>query len=390
MNTTNPDVALAPCPDYEPALCRAALEKVVSAAGGLDWVKPGMRIGIKANLVSMMKPEAAATTHPELLKALVDMIKERGAEPVVGDSPGGLYNAVYVNRVYHAAGMHLTGAALNDDYSTREVTLPGAVAAKTATVTGWLLGCDGIINFCKLKSHGMMGMSAAAKNLFGTIPGTMKPEYHYRYPNPMDFANMLVDLDEYWKPRLHLVDAVTAMEGNGPTAGTPRHVGCVLAGENPHKIDLLCAKLIGLEPKLIPTLVAAMDRGLCPERVEELSVEGPWQDFLMTDFELVKERTGLQFQSLMGGGKVGELFSKFAGRVIASRPKVNRDECVGCKKCCEICPAKAITMKNKRPSIDRKKCIRCFCCQEFCPKGAMKVSRPPVARILVKSGEKRR
>ena len=39
-------------------------------------------------------------------------------------------------------------------------------------------------------------------------------------------------------------------------------------------------------------------------------------------------------------------------------------------------------MKNKRPAVDRKACIRCFCCQEFCPKGAMKVKRPPLARIL--------
>ena len=378
-----PDVAIAPCADYTPALCRAALEKVIAAVGGLDWVRPGMRIGIKANLVSMMKPESAATTHPELLKALVEMLKERGAEPVIGDSPGGLYTAAYVNRVYHAAGMQHTGAELNSDYATKEITLPKAVVARTATVTDWLHHCDGIINFCKLKSHGMMGMSAASKNLFGTIPGTMKPEYHFRFPDPMDFANMLIDLDEYWKPRLHLVDAVTAMEGNGPTAGTPRQMGCVLAGENPHKLDLLCACLIGLEAREVPTLDAAMQRGLCPPQVEELIIDGAWQDFRKSDFALVRERSGLQFQNVMKG-RAGELFSAFLYKSIAARPKVKKDECIGCQKCFEICPAKAITMKDRRPAIDRKKCIRCFCCQEFCPKGAMKVSRPPLARILVK------
>ena len=381
---TAPDVALAPCADYDPARCRAALEQVLAPFGGLDWIQPGMRIGIKANLVAMMKPETAATTHPELLKALVDIIKERGAEPVIGDSPGGLYTAVYVNRIYHATGMQTTGAALNGDYSTKEITLPGALVAKTATVTDWLHHCDGIINFCKLKSHGMMGLSAAAKNMFGTIPGTMKPEYHYRYPNPADFADMLVDLDEYWKPRLHIVDAVVAMEGNGPTAGKPKSVGCVLAGENPHRIDLLCARLIGLEPKEVPTLCAAVRRKLTPEDLDALRIEGPWERYVIPDFETIRERNGLQFQSLMGGGRMGELFSRFAGRVIAARPGVNKNECVGCKKCYEVCPAKAITMKKKRPVIDRKKCIRCFCCQEFCPKGAMKVKRPPVAKLLVR------
>ncbi|MBO7293100.1 MAG: 4Fe-4S dicluster domain-containing protein, partial [Clostridia bacterium] len=57
-------------------------------------------------------------------------------------------------------------------------------------------------------------------------------------------------------------------------------------------------------------------------------------------------------------------------------------ECIGCEKCKNVCPAKAITMKKRRPVIDRALCIRCFCCQEFCPVGAMKVRRPAVARLL--------
>ena len=384
MPDRKPDVALVPCADYEPGRCRAALEALIEKAGGLDWVLPGMKIGIKANLVAAMGPEAAATTHPALVKALVDIIRERGAEALVGDSPGGLYNAVFLNRVYAASGMNGAGVPLNRDYSTREIGLPEAKLCKTATVTGWLLDCDGIINFAKLKSHGMMGLSAAAKNLFGSIPGTMKPEYHYRFPNPADFADMLVDLDEFWKPRLHLVDAVVAMEGNGPTAGSPKQVGCLLAGENPHRMDLLCAKLIGLDPGTVPTLRAAQARGLCPETLEELSIDGPWEDFVTEGFQIITERNGLQFQALMGGGKTGERFSRFAGRLIAARPGVEKALCVGCRKCEQICPAKAITMKNRKPVVDRRACIRCFCCQEFCPKGAMKVKRPPLARLLVR------
>ena len=376
------DVVIVPCADYEAARCRAALETLLEKAGGLDWVRPGMKIGIKANLVAAMGPETAATTHPALVKALVDIIQERGAEALVGDSPGGMYNAVFLNRVYAASGMSAAGVPLNHDYSTREIALPEGKLCRTATVTGWLLDCDAIINFAKLKSHGMMGLSAAAKNLFGSVPGTMKPEYHYRFPNPADFADMLVDLDEFWKPRLHLVDAVLAMEGNGPTAGSPKPVGCLLAGENPHRIDLLCAKLIGLDPGTVPTLRAAQARGLCPERLEELAIDGPWRDFVTEGFEIITERNGLQFQALMGGGKRGELFSRFAGRLIAARPTVEKALCVGCRKCEQICPAKAIAMKNRKPVVDRKACIRCFCCQEFCPKGAMKVKRPPLARLL--------
>ena len=331
----------------------------------------------------MMKPDAAATTHPELLRALVEMIRARGAVPVVGDSPGGLYTAAYVNRIYHATGMDTVGAELNSDYGTREITLPDAVIAKQATVTEWLLNCDGIINFCKLKSHGMMGLSAAAKNLFGTIPGTMKPEYHFRYPNPTDFANMLVDLDEFWKPQLHLVDAVVAMEGNGPTAGTPKPLGLVLAGKNPHSIDLICAGLIGLDPATVPTLCAAQARGLCPENADGVSVSDDWKPYISPDFQIITERNGLQFQNFFRG-KAGTMFSGFLRRYIAARPGVEKTACVGCRKCEQVCPAKAIRMSNGTPRIDRSACIRCFCCQEFCPKGAMRVQRSALARLLVR------
>ena len=59
-------------------------------------------------------------------------------------------------------------------------------------------------------------------------------------------------------------------------------------------------------------------------------------------------------------------------------------QCIGCKKCANICPAKAIEMVNNKPKIARKQCIRCFCCQEFCPKGALKAKRTPVAKLLTR------
>ena len=377
-----PDVILTPCSNYQSDTCRLALEAALAPLGGLDWVRPGMRVGIKANLVSAMRPDQAATTHPALLQALTQLLQERGAQVVLGDSPGGLYNAAYVGRIYHATGMDRTGAELNKDFSLRQAVFPEARVCRQFTYTSWLDNCDAIISFCKLKSHGMMGMSAAAKNLFGTIPGTMKPEYHFRYPDPKDFARMIVDLNEYFQPRLHLVDAVVAMEGNGPTAGTPKPVGCILAGENPHKVDLVCASLIGIETGDVPTLAAAMERGLCPENTKQLDILGPWRDYVQKDFRLIRERSGLQFQNQMHG-RAGKLFSRFLGRYLAARPQVDKAACIGCKKCVEICPAHAIEMRNRRPVIQRQSCIRCFCCQEFCPKGAMRVRRSPLASLLV-------
>lgn len=378
-----PDVVITACPNYDANTVSSALERVLAPVGGLEWVIPGMRIAIKANLVSFLKPEKAATTHPALLCELVRMLAERGADVVVGDSPGGLYTAAFVNRVYTATGVRAVeqvGGRLNDNFEERETEYPEGAVCRKFRYTSWLDDADAVINFCKLKTHGMMAMTCGTKNMFGAIPGTMKPEYHFRYPNPRDFARMIVDLAEYFKPRLTIVDAVECMEGNGPTGGTPRHMGALVAGENPHKVDLLCAELIGLKREEVPTLEAALERGLIPETTQELTVEGNASSFLLTDYKRIVTGNSHLFA---GSGKLtGRLTSSLLGTVLAQRPELKPADCVGCEVCFNICPVKAITMVDKRPKIDRKKCIRCFCCQEFCPQSALVVKRTVIAKIL--------
>lgn len=370
--------------EYTPESARAALEQVLAPIGALDFVKEGMRVVIKANLVSAMKPDEAATTHPVLLAALCDMLKERGADVVVGDSPGGLYNQAFVGRVYAVTGMReleAHGARLNDDFSQSTAEFPEAKVLHNFTYTGYLDKADVIINFCKLKSHGMMGMSCAAKNMFGTIPGVIKPEYHFRFPKYEDFADMIVDLDEYFHPELSIADAVVGMEGNGPTAGTPKQMGCLIASHSPHNLDMVAAHILGFSREELPMLEAAYLRGMTPKSYDEVTVFGDAESLVVSDFERVVERRSLEFS---GDGKnvIKRLFGKFAGAILKTRPVLKKNECVGCGICAGICPAKAIVIKNKKAVIDRKKCIRCFCCQEFCPKSAMKVHRTVLVSIF--------
>ncbi len=382
---TNAPVSAVPCPSYGKEAVQSALARAIEEAGGLPADPRGMRIGIKANLVSAMKPEEAATTHPALLAALVSYLLARGArEVVVGDSPGGLYTPAFVHRVYRAAGLDAVtavGGLLNEDFSQKSTTAPDAAVLKSFTYTGWIDTCDLLINFCKLKSHGMMGMSNAVKNLFGVIPGTMKPEYHFRFPEQEAFADMIVDLAEFVKPAFSICDAIVGMEGNGPTKGVPRQIGAILASRDPHALDLVAARLIGLRVSEVPTLAAAVSRLLIPADPDALTVVGDLAALCLSDFKTVAVRRSLRFS---GSGKwYSRAFSAVAGKVLSSRP-ILRGGCISCKKCHEVCPAKAIAMKDGKPVIDRKKCIRCFCCQEFCPVGAMQVYRTPIARLLTK------
>ena len=377
-------VSVVPMTEYTLEGARAALEQLLAPIGSLDFVKSGETVVIKANLVSAMKPEESATTHPTLLCALCDMLAERGATVIVGDSPGGLYNAAFVGRVYSVSGVRAVlehGASLNDDYSQKNATFEDAAVLHSFSYTGYLDRADHIINFCKLKSHGMMGMSCAAKNMFGTIPGVIKPEYHFRFPEYDQFADMIVDLDEYFHPILSIADAVVGMEGNGPTAGTPRAMGCLIASHSPHTLDMIAAKILGFEREELPILESAHRRGMIPDSADQINLIGEIDSLILKDFERVIERRSLKFS---GDGKSGikRAFSSFASAILTTRPKLNESMCVGCGICRDICPARAIEIKNKKARINRKECIRCFCCQEFCPKSAMKVYRTPIAKLF--------
>ena len=372
-----------PCAAYTEVEATRALRQALEALGGLQWVKSGMCIGIKANLISAMKPESAATTHPVLLCALVKLLRERGARVIVGDSPGGVFNRVFVEHVYEVCGLkaiEACGGELNRDFSAKEGSLPEGKVLHQLQYTAWLDGCDAIINFCKLKVHAMMGMTAATKNLFGVIPGAVKAEYHYRFPAYEDFADMLVDLNEHFRPVLHLCDAVVGMEGNGPTQGTPRPLGLLLASRSPYCLDLAAADLIGLGKEDVPYLEAAYRRGLIPATAAELTLDGELEAYRPRDFQNIAGRTGLT-TFVSGRGPLGALFRSAAQGLLQASPRLKQELCVGCGVCARSCPAKAITIRDKLARIDKKSCIRCFCCQELCPRGAMYAHRPLTARL---------
>lgn len=376
----NYDVAVVRCKTYNVETVKPALEEAVNAVNGLDFVKSGMKIIIKPNLVSFKKPDAAATTHPALLEALVEMLLARGADVTIGDSPGGPHSLLLLNRVYTATGMdrlEKLGAKLNRNMNEKTVDFPEGKVLKNFTYTEYLDEADAIIDFCKLKSHGMLGMSAAVKNLFGTIPGLKKPEVHYKFQNDAEFADMLVDLNEYFKPRLAICDAVVGMEGNGPTAGTPRQIGAIIASKSTYYADVVGAELIGMNIDGLPTLQAAYERGFAPASSKNLRVYGDIRALTVDDFKAPPVR-GLSF---MRKGNVLHFISKAA---LEHKPTLKKRLCAGCGECARMCPAKAIEMKNKKPHINREKCIRCFCCQEFCPRAAMVAHRPLAAKVLNK------
>ena len=364
-------VALKACASYDELSVQQAIDEIFALCGGIEtFVKPGDRVLVKLNLLMKRSPEQATTTHPAVAKAIVRAIMRAGGVAILADSPGGPYTKGMLAGVYEACGMNAvareTGCLLNDDFSTTTRYLQSGKAARKLDLIGVLDHVDSVITVGKLKTHGLTTMTGCVKNLYGTIPGTTKVEYHARYQDVSLFSDMLVDICACVKPCFAILDAVVGMEGEGPSGGRPRTIGALLGGVNPHAVDAVGARLIGLKAQQVTTLQAAQRRGILPEI--ELAGD-PIEPLVIDDFDIP--------MGLRKGSWV-RLMNRLP-QPLRPRPVFTHKKCDGCGTCVRACPAKAISMDEKRrPHVDVKACIRCYCCQELCPKTDVEVRRNPI------------
>lgn len=379
------EVSLQACKDYDQDNVTAAIARGILDIGGLDKLVPaGSRVLIKTNLLKKNKPEDQVTTHPAVLIGVIKTLQEHGINDIiVADSPGGPFSVTYLKSIYKDAGINFvaeqTGVELNFDTGQFETFNDQGVILKQMTLCNYLNDRDIIIDCAKLKTHGMTGYTGAIKNLFGCIPGTTKVEYHYRMPKLVDFSNMLLDLALYINPTISIIDAIWGMEGDGPSAGEPRHVGALVISDGPVGADIIGGLLMNKQPEQICMLQRAMERGLITGDVEK--------DVRLTGDELapliVYDYKPAHVADLdLLSNRVPKWMIGWLEKYITPRPEVKKRECIGCGICAESCPPDAIDMVDRLPIIDRELCIKCFCCSELCPQKAMKIKRPIFSRFL--------
>ncbi len=358
---------------YEQELINETIEKIFTQWKGAEELTPHTKVTIKPNLLMKRDPSQATTTHPSLIKGVVQALNKRGVTQItIADSPGGMYTKGALLPIYQTCGMTdaAEGCTLNTDTGYKSVENPNGMLIKTFNIINPVADADVVISVAKLKTHAMTTMSGGVKNLFGCVPGLQKPEFHYQFPENHNFCQMLVDLAETARPKLTIVDAVVAIEGDGPSAGTPRQVGTIFGCESPYPLDLAMAHMIGIDPMSVATIEHSIHQGLCPKDFSEIEIIGDGYH-IINDFELPASKP-LDFTQHIPGF-LKPLAAFLRKKVFATRPVIRTKDCIGCGKCAESCPAKTIDIVERKAIIHYQKCIQCFCCHEMCPVKAIDI-----------------
>ena len=358
-------VSIVKCQDYDEERVIIALRESIDRIGGIrTFIKEGSRVLLKPNLLYGRSPEKAVTTHPSILKGMIQIVREVGGVPFIGDSPsvGGLTRAAEKAGIKAVADkMKCPLVEFNRPVVPRDA---GSKIFKKLEIDQTVLEADVVINLPKWKTHAQMLLTLGVKNLFGCIPGPRKAQCHLMAgEDARAFARILVDVYRIVQPSLTILDGIVGMEGNGPNSGRPIPIGLILASGDSLSLDQIVCDLLGISRKSLLTNRVAFDQGLGKEEIEVLGEKV--EDVKISSFRFPT-------LSRVDWGLPGFL-SRALKNALTSKPAVVEEMCKECDECTKICPTEALMRKGKDLVFDYKECIRCFCCLEVCQEGAISI-----------------
>jgi uncharacterized protein (DUF362 family)/Pyruvate/2-oxoacid:ferredoxin oxidoreductase delta subunit len=367
------EVSLIRCPDYDSEKVTASVRKAVDLLGGMGkFVKMGDRVLLKPNLLLAQSPEKSITTHPEVIRAVSRLVREAGGRLFLGDSPA-------LDSFKRAAAKAGIGRMAEEEGIellpfSRPVRVPPReeMHFKNVEVASQVLDADVVINLPKLKTHAQMLLTLGVKNMFGAVVAQRKAEWHLMAGVDRDtFASLLLDIYGSIRPALTVLDGVWGMDGRGPANGRPRPLNLIAASTDAVSLDTVICRWLGIPLSSFPVYRVAKRRGI--GGTDGIALKGdPISSWDIRDF---------QTPSLDSLGFLPDFFDWFTKHYLVSKP-VQREGCIGCGRCAEICPAKAASLERGKITFNYERCIRCYCCQEICPQDAIGFKRGILVRML--------
>jgi uncharacterized protein (DUF362 family) len=384
-------VSVVKCQDYDDDRVLSALRESIDLIGGIqNYIKNGSRarlgalasrrsplveaegsrgkprVLLKPNLLIGKSPEKAVTTHPSIVRGMIQIVREAGGVPSIGDSPSvGSLTWTAEKAGIKAVADEMKCPLMEFD---KPMLLPEGCGKtfRRLEIDRSVLEADVIINLPKWKTHAQMFLTLGVKNLFGCVPGPRKALWHLKAGDDRKiFAQVLIDIYQVIQPSLTILDGIVGMEGNGPNSGRPIPIGLILASGDSLSLDQIVCDLVGISRESLLTNRIAFERGLGKneigvygERVEDIKIPG------------------FQFPTLFQiDWGLPNFLSKALKNALTSKPVILEKICKDCEQCAKICPPKALTRKGEDLIFDYGKCIRCFCCLEVCPEGAISIKQ---------------
>jgi uncharacterized protein (DUF362 family)/Pyruvate/2-oxoacid:ferredoxin oxidoreductase delta subunit len=378
---TKAKVALIACDTYDDEKVYEAVKKGLDLIGGKgQFVKAGEKIVLKPNVLIGSSPDRCVCTHPSVFKAAGRILQEAGVSLSCGDSPGFGGTSFSMRMAGLKQLADELGIPIADFSKGKPVTHKEALLVKRFVIADAVLAADGLVSLPKLKTHGFMRMTGAVKNQFGCVPGLLKNQQHGKTSDPYEFATMLVDLCTLVKPRLYIMDAIMAMDGNGPMSGKPRKLGVLLISSDPVALDAVACRIIYLNTAFVPTFEPGERAGLGTYHDENIEVVGEKvEGFICEDFDVVRKPV-----EHATSGRIRIIIKNRT----SARPVIDKSKCTHCGTCVLHCPVtpKAVDWvdgdEKRPPEHNYNRCIRCFCCQELCPDGAISIKTPWLGRLF--------
>lgn len=375
-------VVVIECKNYGREEVKTAVLKGINLLGGIKSIfKPGEKVLLKPNILVGDNPDKGVTTHPEVFNAIAEILKNANLNLVFGDSPG--FGSP--KRAAKQSGIMKTaeksGIKLADFESVINIPFNEGKILKNIPIAKGALESDSIVSISKMKTHGFTRITGAVKNQFGCVPGLLKGEFHVKMPDIFDFSRVIIDINNFLKPRLFIMDGIMAMEGNGPRGGDLIPMNVILFSRDPIALDSVFCKLIDLDPEFVPTMKFGMDTGLGTYKYDEIDILGDFNTNLINKEFNVVRRPPDRFIS-------SKSFPSFLKNLLSPKPVINYEICKNCGKCVLQCPTnpKSVDWRQKKhepfPSYDYNSCIRCYCCQEICPHKAITIKIPLLGKII--------
>jgi uncharacterized protein (DUF362 family) len=245
-------------------------EAIASLGGMKRFISKGDVVIVKPNIGWDRRPEQAACTNPEVVRALIELCQEADAKEVIV-----LDNTINPARRTYAR----SGIAEAAKEAGAKVPYPNPHHEKKMAINGeWLkewevytdfVEADKIINVPIAKTHSLSRLTMGLKNWLGAVGGA-RNQLH----QALDFV--MVDLAKFFNPVLTVLDAYRILLRNGPQGGRLSDAELhktVVAGVDYVAVDAVGATFFGIKPEELRFLELASQRGIGRIDLEKLNIE---------------------------------------------------------------------------------------------------------------------